>query len=242
MNQNFDIVIPVGPNEITYIHKMIEYTKKNIINYRNIYLVTPNINLTIIDCITIDEKIYPFNFNTLKTYLGNTERNGWYLQQLIKLYSGLVIPNILNNYLVIDADTIFLKPTIFFYDKIPLYNIGTEYHIPYFEHMSRLHPTLIKQINYSGICHHMIFQTHIIKELFTMIENYHHIEPYKAILKCIDKNHISGSGMSEYEIYFNYLLIYHKKKINIRNLKWANMSSIDNTLDFDYISCHWYMR
>ena len=37
--ENFDIVIPVGPNDKSIIEQQIKYTKKNIIGYRNIYLI-----------------------------------------------------------------------------------------------------------------------------------------------------------------------------------------------------------
>jgi hypothetical protein len=30
----FDIVIPLGPNDVNHIHTMIQYTKQNIIGYR----------------------------------------------------------------------------------------------------------------------------------------------------------------------------------------------------------------
>ena len=36
---DFDIVIPVGPNDKTIIEEQIKFTKKNIIGYRNIYLI-----------------------------------------------------------------------------------------------------------------------------------------------------------------------------------------------------------
>jgi hypothetical protein len=46
MKENkFDIVINVGPKDSEVIHKQIEYTKNNIIGYRNIYLITPNYDL-----------------------------------------------------------------------------------------------------------------------------------------------------------------------------------------------------
>ena len=237
----FDIVIPIGPNDSKVIEKMIENTKKNIIGYRNIYLVSYDTSIKFDNCITIDEKIYPFNKNIISNYLGQNDRIGWYLQQLIKLYSGFVIKGLLNNYLVIDADTYFLKFTTFFKNRLPLYNIGSEYHLPYFEHMYKLHPTLCKQTNYSGICHHMMFQTNIIAELFKLVENQHNEFFYICFLKCINNKDILGSGASEYEIYFNYLHIYNKNTFLIRELKWENTNSFENT-HLDYISCHWYMR
>ena len=238
----FDIVIPIGPNDINVISKMIEHTQKYIIGYRNIYLVSFDPTITFNNCITIDENIFPFNKKIIANYLGNNDRIGWYLQQLIKLYSGFVIKDILNNYLVIDSDTYFYKSTTFFNGNLPLYNIGTQYHRPYFEHLNKLHPTLTKQTHFSGICHHMMFQINIIIELFKLVEEYHNDIFYIIFLKCINKNNILGSGASEYEIYFNYLHIYHKNKFLIRQLKWKNTDIVINDDDYDYISCHWYLR
>jgi len=234
----FDIVIPVGPNDVNKINKVIKYIKQNIIGYRNIYIISKN-NININDCIFIDENIFPFNINIISNYIGKTTRNGWYLQQLLKLYVSFVIENILNNYLVIDADTYFLKPTYFFKNKLPLYNTSTEYNFPYFEHLNKLHPSLYKISNVSGICHHMMFQKNILEELFYLVESYHNKSFWEAFLLSINPNNILGSGASEYEIYFNYLHIYHSNKFIIRNLNWKNDTELDN--NYDYISCHWYL-
>ena len=110
---SFDIVIPVGPNDINQIHEQIKSTKQNIIDYRTIYIITSNPELTIDGCIIIDETIFPFTKKDIELYHGKGDRTGWYLQQLLKLYAGKVIPNILDKYLVIDSDTYFLKPTRF---------------------------------------------------------------------------------------------------------------------------------
>jgi len=119
--------------------------QKNIIGYRNIYLVCANPIINIEGTITIDEKIFPFNINDLIQKFGKHNRNGWYLQQLLKFYAGNVIPGILSNYLIVDSDTHFLKPTSFMdSDGKYIYTTGTEYHKPYFNHMNKLHPSLKK--------------------------------------------------------------------------------------------------
>jgi len=203
-------------------------------------LLDPSIIIN--DCVTINENIFPFNKVSIGNIIGNNDRIGWYLQQLIKLYSGFIIDGILENYLVIDSDTYFMKPTSFFLNQLPLYNPSTEYNIPYFNHMNKLHPTLRKITKDSGISHHMMFQIKFIKELISLVENYHNIEFWKAFLTCINKQDILGSGASEYEIYFNFLHIYHKDEFIVRTLKWKNTNSVITKDDVDYISCHWYMR
>nr|QBK88382.1 MAG: methyltransferase [Mimivirus LCMiAC01] len=241
-NKFFDIVIPVGPNDIDQLKNQIKYTKKNIIGYRNIYIVSYNPTIKIKDCITIDERIFPFTIKDVSKYHEKLKRNGWYLQQLLKLYSGFVIPGIMDKFLVIDSDTYFLKPNNFIENGKCLYNPGTEYNMPYFAHMKKLHPSLYKMNkNQSGISHHMIFDTKYIKKLFELVENFHRKEFWKVFLEKV--THYSGAGASEYEIYFNYMLKYHNDKIKIRYFKWANVKSLPTTNDnHDYVSMHWYIR
>jgi hypothetical protein len=241
----FDIVIPLGQNDINKINKTIEHIKTNVIGYRNIYIVSYDKNINIDGCITIDENIFDFKKDiSIMTFTHN--RNGWYLQQLIKLYASFYIEELLDNYLIIDCDTFFLKKTIFFDENdLPLYNHGEEYHIEYFKHMSKLHPTLNRYKNeMSGICHHMMFQKTVIKDLFKLVEDYHNNEKpfYKIFLENIDTNICSSA--SEYEIYFNYLCIYKQDKFKIRKLNFIDISFNDYNryinYGFDYISCHHY--
>lgn len=237
----FDIVIPVGPNDKSVIEEQIKYTKKNIIGYRNIYLICYDPSISIDGCININETIFPFNIDTVAEHHGKLDRNGWYLQQLLKLYAGKIIPNILDKYLVIDSDTFFLKPTTFIKNNKCLYNYGTEYHESYFHHMEKLDKDLTKfDKNKSGICHHMIFETKYIDELISKIEKNHNDLFYNIFLKTVTDK--SGSGASEYEIYFNYMLKYNPDKIQIRKLSWENTDNLETNSNFDYISYHWYLR
>ena len=150
----FDILIPVGPADISICRDQLEYTKKNIIGYRSIFLISVDPSLQIEGCTTIPEDIFPFTIKTIEEIHGKNGRNGWYLQQLLKLYAGSVIPDIMEKYLIIDSDTYFLKPTTFVHQGKCLYAFGSENHRPYFNHMARLHSTLRKMDgSKSGICH-----------------------------------------------------------------------------------------
>jgi hypothetical protein len=254
----FDIVILIGPDDVSQINKQLEYTVKNVIGYRNIYLLSFDENIVIENkndkIIIINENIFPFQIKDVSIIHGKYTRNGWYLQQLLKLYAGMIIPGILNRYLVIDCDT-FLLSKIKFIDSetnIPLYATGVEYHKPYFEHMKRLYPFLEKQnLEISGVCHHMMFETNYVKELIKLVETYHNNEPFWKIFLSMVDNNLTGlnapwhaSGASEYEIYFNYMLKFHSDKIKIRPLKWKNSFEIgiNDSYEFDFVACHYYMR
>lgn len=240
-NNIFDIVILVGPNDKDIIYKQIEYTKINIIGYRNIYLICYDPTIIIDGCITINEQIFPFSLDTVSNFHGKLQRNGWYLQQLLKLYALLTIPEILERCLILDADTFFLKPTVFINNNKCLYNFGTEYHKPYFEHMLKMDEELIK-IDYdkSGICHHMMFEKKYINNLINKIEENHNDKFYNVFLKMVDN--FTESGASEYEIYFNYIFKNYSDKIEIRQLNWIDGDILDIHSDLDYISYHWYNR
>jgi FkbM family methyltransferase len=239
---DFDIVIPIGPNDQDVIAQQVRYTQRNILGYRNIYLICKDACFQLEGCITIPEDIFPFSIQTVSNYHGPTKRHGWYLQQLLKLYAGVYVPDILDKYLVIDADTFFLKPTSFYKRGKCLYNYGSELHNPYFNHMQELHPGLCRRDPAkSGICHHMIFETRYVKELLIMVEKYHSDEFYKLFLKKVTDIH--GAGASEYEIYFNYMLWKHSDEIEIRPLHWKNTSDLSELMsDYDYISYHHYIR
>lgn len=241
LNNIFDIVISVGPNDKDIIHKQIEFTKKNIIGYRNIYLICYNPNIIIDGCITINENIFPFLQENVSKIHGQLNRNGWYLQQLLKMYALIIIPGILDKCLVIDADTFFLKPTTFIKNNKCLYNFGSEYHKPYFKHMLKLDEELIKVYNNkSGICHHMMFEKIYINKLINKIEKKHNDKFYNIFLKMVTD--VNNSGASEYEIYFNYMFKNYIDKVEIRELKWSNTNTLNINNDFHYISYHYYNR
>jgi hypothetical protein len=249
----FDIVIPVGPNELRRIHQQIEYTKKNVLGYRNIYIVTCDPNFVCDGCIIIDENIFPFKefiVSYFAEHNGKSNRNGWYFQQLIKLCAGTIIDGILENYLVIDADVFFLKPIEFLRDDKFILSTGNEYHIPYFVHMKKLHETFDKVCDKSGICHHMFFNVTYLNEIFKLVEDAHRMPFWKTFILSVTehKNHNicnEESGASEYELYFNYMIKNHPDKVIIRDLNWRNISAnmFDNKLSLfncDFVSvCSW---
>lgn len=237
----FDIVIPVGPKDISFIHEQIKHTRKNIIGYRNIYIVLADKTLEIDGCIMIQEETFPFSLDTIAYFHGKLERNGWYLQQLIKLYASFAIPGILPRYLVVDSDTCFLQPTTFIENGKYLFNYGNEYHAEYFENLKKLHPDFEKVYpDKSGVCHHMIFERKYIKKLMNKIAE-EHKEPFlHTFLKQVRSRHESGT--SEYELYFNYMFKFHPDVAKLRFLKWKNSVEEGPEEEQTYITYHWFLR
>ena len=244
-NKLFDVVIAVGPNDKDIVSKQVKYTQQNVLGYRNIYIIPYDASFTLDGCITIPESAFPFSKDTFNSFHPDaTKRAGWYLQQLFKLYAGFIIPGILDTYLIIDADSFFFQPTTFIDPTTGagLFNYSTECHLPYLEHLNKMHPTLFRMDTHkSGICHHMLFRTTFIKELFKLVECYHHCPFYEAFFKCV--RDAPKSGASEYEIYFNFMLKYRPQDIILRKLLWKNETSLD-AIDpsYDYFSYHTYLR
>lgn len=244
---SFDIVIPIGPNDLNIISSTIQYTQKNVLDYRNIYLVSKN-EMKLDGCIWVSEDQFPIQFEDVQKMADFRDRVGWYFQQIIKFYAGRCISDLLENYLVLDSDVYILKPTAFIKYNVPYFATGTEYNPSYFEHMARLHPELKRMKNISGICHHMIFTKTYLEELFKLVEEYSSnrttvLRPFWKIFLEELSRPIPGVGASEYEIYFNFMIKYHRLNMHIRHLSWANCNSLSQAQPHhSYIAVHHYLR
>lgn len=247
-----DVVIPCHEKDSSMLEAVIEGAKNNIVGIRNIFIISekPFTN----SAQYFDESLFPFNKQKIKNIFEDKinrqldqkeiSQLGWYYQQLLKLYAAFVIPGISENILIIDADTVFMNKVTFInnYQEV-LYSFSKECNLPYFDHIKRMLPALKKRSNYSGIAHHMLFEKRILDQLFSTIEKLHKKPFWEVFCSKVDPKFYSGSGASEYELYFNFALNYNNKA-RLRHLNWKNCDSIDykNFEHFDYVSCHSYMR
>ena len=247
-----DIVIVHGPSDDEVLPYVITQIRKNVKNFRDIYIITHDSSIDLFDeikgCKVIDEKIFPFKISDVNEYINKPKRNGWYLQQLLKLYASLVLKDMLDDYVVVDADTLFLREIEFKSGDKYLFNMSDEYWVPYFEHMKRMHPSFEKVVKFSGISHHMIFNRHIVSEMMSLVERHHNLPFWIVFLKEVSPEKRDHSGASEYEMYFNYMLKNHKNKLIPRKLRFENTSlSVDDVLksmtntDIYYASLHGWM-
>ncbi len=258
-NEPIDCVIPCHEKDKVTLDFVIDGIKKNVKDLRRVVIVSSKPLTSKAEW--FDEKNFSFskydiafqifkNETEAKQFINHPEtRIGWIFQQFIKIYSVFVIPNISSNLLIVDADTIFLKPVEFLTPEgAGLYNPGTEFHEPYFTHLKRVIPNFKKVYpNYSGISHHMLFQKCVLEEIFTLIKNIHKEDPFKVFCSKIDKAELFDSCMCiDYELYFNY--VFSKtEQVKIRHLKWKNtpyLSKLEKYKEdgYDYVSCHEWLR
>lgn len=253
-----DVVIASHEKDKETLNDCIEGIKENCERVRRVIVISAK-KLTN-HAEWFDESAFPFNKRNIAFIMarGNKEKAkrfyystgshpGWYYQQLLKLYASFVIPNLSSNVLVIDADTIFLNPVEFLTESGGgLFSIS---HQPveerYFRHAKRLLPDYqrIYPQHYS-VCHHMLFQRAILKDLFHAVEKFHGVSFWKAFCQCVDFD--GERGASEYEIYYNFAL-RHTDQVHIRELKWINSAHLDEknlfkNAGYHFVSFHTYMR
>lgn len=248
--EKIDVVIPCAEKDISTLDLCIDGIRENCKQVQNIYLVSAKQYSK--KAVWIDESKYPFSKKDILSQLNHKKQEGiplgWIYQQLLKFYAPKVIKNLSENFLVLDADTIFLNQVDFIdQNGCRLYNYGFEYNYPYFVHAQKLIPNFKKFLPvYSGITHSMLFEQKILNDLFATVEKYHKTLFWKAFCSVIEERFIYQPCASEYEIYFNYTLS-HSSRSKIRYLKWANIHNIKlinkfKKRNYHFVTLHNYLR
>jgi len=126
---------------------------------------------------------------------------GWVLQQLIKFNAALRVPT--DDYLVLDSDTVFLRPQIFFRNGKSALRYSDQYELLYNRSLELVfgHP---RRFPVSFVTHHMLFNSFLVKELLHLIEQRFSRPWWEAILKEVDQGH--PISFSEYELYGHFAL------------------------------------
>ena len=254
-NAPIDVIIPCTEKDLPILELCIQGIKDNG-NIRRIIVLSKD-QLTN-NAEWFDETKYPFSFQDIKNALVNdiperlkeiesTSRTGWYYQQLLKLYTHYVIPGISSNILILDSDTIFLKPVDFINDKgAAIFSTYRQYHKPYFQHAKRLLPNFEKVNSRSGITNYMLFQKPVLDRIFQEVESLHQKPFWKIFCNLVDTKDLSFAGASEFEIYFNYALS-RSDQFSIKTLKHRDLRHIKSiqrykAANFDSVTLHAYSR
>ena len=127
--------------------------------------------------------------------------NGWMRQQILKLtapsYAGA------GDFAVFDSDTVLLRGVSFFEGARQILFTADEYVGDYHAMNERLLGPLPRQPR-SFVAHFMLFQADVLAELTRAVEARQGCSLTEAVLKNLDRSTVSG--LSEYELYGNFLM------------------------------------
>jgi FkbM family methyltransferase len=148
--------------------------------------------------------------------VGEVDRSGWLLQQFIKLSADQIVRT--DAFLVMDADTILVRPQVFEHRGRFIVNHSDEYHRPYFDAYERLLGERPKSV-LSFVSHGMVFTAATLRQLRAELEARHATSWEEAILGVLD--FAETSNFSEYELYGNFCLA---RKVPMTRAYWFNIA------------------
>lgn len=208
----FDILILLAHKDFSKF-KYVYDSLINIPGYNKVYCISSE---------NVPEKISGVNYFTDKDvidfdfskFTGNVQLNsGWYVQQFIKLFQQVT----LDNYLVLDSDTIINKKINIIENGKPSFILGRDsLHKPYFDLMKRLFD-LERVYNHSFISEIMFFKRKFINKMLS----FYGIDKYGFFNMVSDEiNRVNKIvGFSEYEFYGNFVTKYLPEVYNYKYIK-----------------------
>ncbi|MFC5447980.1 DUF6492 family protein [Paenibacillus aestuarii] len=147
------------------------------------------------------------------------DRSGWLYQQLLKLGGDRLSTS--SHYLVIDADTMLIRPHIFKVGSKTVFYCRNwsqpEYYKTYHKLMGKK-----KAARVSFVTHYMLFNKHKVAELKRDIEARHQRHWYSAIIRSMNKR--KQFAFSEFETYGNYLYASEPERMILRPAKNKSLS------------------
>ena len=126
---------------------------------------------------------------------------GWVLQQFLKFNGAFHVPT--DDYLVLDSDTVFLRPQVFHLHGRSVLRYADQYELLYNPSLELIFGHN-RRFPVSFVTHHMLFNKRVIKEILDMIEKRFQKTWWRAFLEEVDKGHLIS--FSEFELYGNYVM------------------------------------
>lgn len=247
----FDILMLSAEKDFNKIKFVYESIHKNIDDFNSICCIS-NIEIPEHQKISgikyyTDDEVLNFDYSKFK---GNVlKRKGWYKQQYIKMFQNVTS----DDYLVVDSDIFFNRKIDIIKNDKPSFFFGRDqHHLPYFNFMKRL-LDLDRVYNYSFINEIMYFKREYINIMLNKlnVESNGFFDLSVNILN--DINH--DAGMSEYELYGNFVTKYFPDSYDYKKIKthlggrydiWSDtdvsnyMKSFEQS-DYDIISMHTWL-
>lgn len=220
-----DVMIPFEPYDEDMLGLCVRSVRSFVQDVRHVYVVGSR-DPAVSDARFVDERLFPFNASRS------------YMRQLMRMHFPLVNRGCLDHVLAVEPFTLFLKPCRFIQERRVICNFGDEYHSAYFEHMTRLHPKLHRMFAYSGIADCMLLKRSWLEELHREVEAQHAGVPFwRAYLDAVDPED-GDHGASDYEVYFNFCLLFHVDELVLQRFAWSHSVAADEIRreEWSYVS------
>lgn len=178
------------------------------------------------NCVFINEKsVLPITKKDIRYQTKRANRSGWLLQQLLKLAGGNLTGQ--RYYLVMDADTILIRPHVFLVNGKTVFYCRNWSRPEYFRTYKKLlgtKPTAKR----SFVAHYMLFDKSKLSQLKSKMEARHKTRWYWAIIKKTNKQ--SYAGFSEFETYGNFVKAHYPGQMVVRSSLNKSLSSKPGSL------------
>lgn len=248
---HIEVVIPCGPGDVEVLPRVIESAPNGSTNpLRVIHVVAPTDTIGALKR-TVGAETNLIDENdllgaSLVATIGArfpTRRN-WVLQQAVKV--GAVITSEANGVLILDADTLLLRPrTWLTNDGRQVLTPTIEWHQPYYDFLSRLSGNRWASPEYSFVPHHMLMQPKLMTNFLESLQ----IEGLQGLVDALgDESQYQTDSMFciEYELYAQGLRSLSPNSAVLA--KWSNRNvprergvSMDRRVPYMSVSQHHYL-
>jgi glycosyltransferase involved in cell wall biosynthesis len=192
-----------------------------------------------------EDELLSFQKRDIRYVVDGVARDGWLFQQLLKFAATKLVGA--DRYLVIDADTILVRPQAFTRPNADVLFHSNEFHAPYVEAYCRLTKEAPKTM-LSFVNHHMMFNVERVRGLLAHSSELAGVDWPLAVLNAADMG--SASGFSEYLTYGLWCLErYESSTVREygfnKGLPRSRLTSLDNLMKgygkrYRSVSLHWY--
>lgn len=205
--EKIDVLIPAITKDLKTLPYVIDAVRKHVKHpIGSILIVAPRQNkiqelCRQKGCRFIDENtVLPITKKNIHYRSKKWERSGWLFQQLLKMSGDTLCTS--KYFLVIDADTVLIRPHVFRTGNKTLFYCRKWSQPEYFKTYRKL---LGKKAASSSsfVTHYMLFERSKLQQLKRSIESKHHTRWYSAIIRKMDKS--KQFAFSEFETYGNFL-------------------------------------
>ncbi|WP_058303139.1 DUF6492 family protein [Gorillibacterium timonense] len=202
-----DVLIPAIEKDLPTLPHVIDALRKQVRHpIRTIHIVSPESSRIRALCrengchFVHEDTLLPIRKKDIHYRSARFERSGWLYQQLLKLAGDNVSKS--EHYLVIDADTVLLRPHTFIQDgKTVMFS--RNWTQPEYRNAHRRLLGKKPQAPGSFVAHYMLFKKSRLADLKKAIKAHTGLVWYQAIIRKTDKTKMFG--FSEYETYGHYL-------------------------------------